>query len=132
MRSRPPTTETTAKTPPGRNPWFTPSYAWVLVATLSLQVGLNLSQLFGGLGKGRAVLIPIVATAGLPLWFIAFGMFRLRSEFGLRSAAGGCRNCDPQSVIGPGARTRSPPTHIGGTVHPIQLLKVDRVLLQSG
>jgi hypothetical protein len=79
------TTETTAKTLAEPNPWHAPSYAWVLLATLGLQVGLYLSQHFGGLDKGQAVLIAVAATAGLPLWVVACRVFRLKSQFGLRT-----------------------------------------------
>jgi hypothetical protein len=79
------TIETTAETPAERSPWYVPSYAWVLLATLGLQVGLYLSQVFGVLGKGQAVLIAVAATAGIPLWVIACCVFRLKSQFGLRT-----------------------------------------------
>jgi Leucine-rich repeat (LRR) protein len=73
------TIETTEDAPAERSPWYAPSYALVLLATLGLQVGLYLSQFFGGVGKGQAVLIAVAATATLPLWFIACRLFRLRT-----------------------------------------------------
>lgn len=79
------TIETTAETPTQRSPWYAPSYALLLLATLGLQVGFYLSQLFGGLSKGQAVLIAVAATAGLPLWGIACRVFHSKSQFGLRT-----------------------------------------------
>lgn len=79
------TTETTAKTPAIGSRRYAPSVAWVLLATLGLQVVLYLSQILGGLGKGQAVLIAVAATAGLPLWGVACRVFRLKSQFDLRT-----------------------------------------------
>lgn len=79
------TTETTAKTPAEQSPWYAPSFAWVLLATLVLEVGLCLLQLLGGLGKGQVVLIAIAATAGLPLLLVACRVFRLKLQNGLRA-----------------------------------------------
>jgi hypothetical protein len=79
------TTETTAEPPVERSPWYALSVTRVLLATLCLQVGLYLSQVFGGWGKGQAVLIAVAATAGLLLSVIACLVFRLKSQFGLRT-----------------------------------------------
>ena len=79
------TIETIAEKPAQRSPWYAPSYAMLLLSTLGLQVGLYLSQLFGGLSKGQAVLIAVAATAGIPLWVIACRVFRSKSQFGLRT-----------------------------------------------
>jgi hypothetical protein len=45
-------TDTTAETPAERRTWSPPSVAWVLLATLGLQVGLNLLQAFSVGSKG--------------------------------------------------------------------------------
>ena len=79
------TTETTAEPPAERSTWYAPSVTWVLLATLGLQVGLYLSQLFGVLGKGQAVLIAVAAATVLLLSVIACLVFRLKSQFGLRA-----------------------------------------------
>ncbi len=79
------TTETTAETPAEGSPWYAPSVAWVLLATLGLQVGLYLSQPFGGGARGVTVLIAVAATLALPLWVVAFRVFGFKSQFGLRT-----------------------------------------------
>ena len=71
-------------TPAERRSWYAPSVAWVLMATLGLQVGLYLSQLNGGWGKGVAVLIAVEGTAGLLLCVVACRVF-IKSQFGLRT-----------------------------------------------